>query len=146
MVLPTGFGWSVGDIVKFIEILTAVSKAFQDARGAAAKFREEVAFVTSMINTLSYIQIYTEQYPNDRYAEEIRQTVAHLHGPIKAIRKSLEKYERWLGRTSRKSRFRKASAVVRYTLRDFASDINKTESAITKPLLAVGALLTLQSL
>ncbi|KAF2195452.1 hypothetical protein K469DRAFT_757835 [Zopfia rhizophila CBS 207.26] len=50
------------------------------------------------------------------------------------------------GQYSRMSKLWKDPAVVQNTLRDFASDISKKQSAIMQPLETLGALVTLQSL
>jgi len=146
LMLPVGFGWSAGDLVKAIEILTVVGKVFRDAGGAVTKFQEEAGFLDSIISTLSYIQAYVEENPGDKYAEEIGRHVSRLSGPIESIHKSHRRYVKSLGQGSRMPKLRRAPAAVRYTLRDFASDIIKKQSAIMQPLGALGALLTLQSL
>jgi hypothetical protein len=38
MAVPA-FGWSIGDIINLIQILTAIGKAFKDAGGAVIKYK-----------------------------------------------------------------------------------------------------------
>jgi hypothetical protein len=146
--LPVGFGWSAGDIVKAIEILTVVIKAFKDAGGAASRFQEEAGFLESIMKTLLHVQDYVTRHPDDKWAVDIVQLASRLNAALESIRKSHEKYAKHLGlsRHSKMSKFRIAPTVVRYTIRDLAGDVNKRQSAIMQPLEALGTLLTLQSL
>ncbi|KAH7411700.1 hypothetical protein DE146DRAFT_732124, partial [Phaeosphaeria sp. MPI-PUGE-AT-0046c] len=146
--LPVGFGWSAGDIVKSIEILSTVVKAFKDAGGAASRFKEEVDFLESILKTLVHIQEYVARNPQDKYVVDMARLVSRIGAPLETIRKSHAKYAKYLGvsQQSKMSKFRMAPSVVRYTLRDLAGDVAKRQSTLMQPLEALGALLTLQSL
>lgn len=63
------FGWSAGDIVKAIEIIWGIAEAFDNAKGAKAKYATSSAFLRALVPVLQRILQCLES-PDDSPLQE----------------------------------------------------------------------------
>jgi hypothetical protein len=91
------FGWSAGDIAQAIAIVVKIAKALDDASGAAANYREAVAFLKGLKRTLEPLHTFTTLDAHPSYLEEIQQHVANIKHPIENFLSIVTKYEPSLG-------------------------------------------------
>ncbi|TVY34526.1 hypothetical protein LOCC1_G007809 [Lachnellula occidentalis] len=91
------FGWSAGDIAQAITIVVKTAKALDQASGAPANYREDVAFLGGLMRTLEPLHAYTTLGARPSYQNEIKQHVSNIKHPIESFLSTIAKYEPSLG-------------------------------------------------
>jgi hypothetical protein len=76
------FGWSAGDIAQTIGLVIKVVKALDNTNGAAADYREAVAFLGHLKHTLAPLQTFSALNLYPEYGDDIRQSVEKIIEPI----------------------------------------------------------------
>lgn len=102
MTIPL-LGWSAGDIVVPIQILTQVSFAFRNAGGAKASYAEAWNRLTSLTRVLECVRVYANTTSAVRYRDEILAQIAIIDPQYKKVEDYLWKYDKSLSSPSTQS-------------------------------------------
>jgi hypothetical protein len=112
-----GLGWSAGDIVKGIELLTIVYKGLQEAGGAASEFQKTSAFLKGFIITLEHIEKLSLECTDPTLVQAINTLGKTALDPVFDFVNETAKYEPSLGRNPSKhsviATYRKAEYALR---------------------------------
>ncbi|EDN95704.1 predicted protein [Sclerotinia sclerotiorum 1980 UF-70] len=93
-----GFGWSAGDLVAAISVVTKVCKALKDAGGAKEDYRESVSFLESLSVTLGLLHKYYEANLNQNDLSDLKSQILLIQDPVDAFTKNVKlKYGPELG-------------------------------------------------
>jgi hypothetical protein len=87
------FGWSAGDIAQAIGLVIKVVKALDNTNGAAAEYREAVAFLRRLKHTLEPLQTFSALNLYSQYGDDIRQSVEKIKGPIEKFLSIAKNFE-----------------------------------------------------
>lgn len=91
------FGWSASDIAHAITLIVKVVEALDSADGAAADYREAIAFLQSLKHTLEPLQTFTALGAYPAYKDEIQKHVEAIREPIESFLAIATKFDRSLG-------------------------------------------------
>ncbi|KAF9881561.1 hypothetical protein CkaCkLH20_00707 [Colletotrichum karsti] len=92
------FGWSAGDIAAAVKLLYNVYEALDSCNGAAQEYREAVAFLRSLIQTLKPITFVTDWSAYPAYKTDIDREINYIKVPINDFLQAIQKYEPSLGK------------------------------------------------
>lgn len=148
MVVPA-FGWSAGDILNSIIIITKICEAFRENGGAASKYAETTSFLEGFKATLSLIKDYTIGSSNAKYTTTINEQIKLIDAPYCQFEMHMLKFCPALGADSTQTEFRKIPKKITWAVKELSEVSGKVASLkkdIAEPLVLVGALLHLQSL
>lgn len=106
MVAPV-FGWSAGDIVQSIIIITKICEAFRENGGAASKYAEATSFLECFKSTLSLIKDYAISGSNAKYNTSMSEQIKLIDAPYSRFESHMLKFYPVLGANSTQTRFRK---------------------------------------
>jgi hypothetical protein len=67
------FGWSAGDIVVSIKIVSQIADAFSESGGAKEQYAETSTWLRSFAEDLERVKEYVDDNPTAKYTENIRQ-------------------------------------------------------------------------
>lgn len=140
------FGWSAGDIVASINPAIDVAKAFRETGGATSRYKQSQEFFDGFKVTLQHLQIYAEDNQDDTYIDDLKNQITRIEQPWKEFKNFLDKYDKFLGEDSQRSRIGKAPRKVKWALKDLSGEVEKLEKAISKPLQVMNSILSLHSL
>jgi hypothetical protein len=87
------FGWSAGDIAQTIGLVIKIVKALDNTNGAAADYREAVAFLRRLKHTLEPLQTFSALNLYPEYGDDIRQSVKKIKEPIEKFLSIAKKFE-----------------------------------------------------
>ena len=148
MVSPL-FGWSAGDVVRSIQIITKLCKAFREEGGAASHFAETVAFLDAFLRVLNAIKDFSNSQSDTKYGAEINAQISLIDGPYTKFEAYLLKFKPSPGAESSSTSIRKASKKTQWAMHELSEVSGKAsqfKKAVKDPLLYIGPLLALQSL
>ncbi|KAH8648222.1 hypothetical protein BGZ60DRAFT_224457 [Tricladium varicosporioides] len=146
------FGWSVGDIIAGLGLLTKFGKALREADGAKSEFQDVTETLASLEITLSFLKEQCELDEKAREAEgqmhgfapsartAVLQTqVEMIKKPVSRFLDEIEKYDKHLGVSSSKKFF---SGIHRKSKWAFiiADKVRKLQADIATPLSTIGLL------
>lgn len=146
------FGWSVGDIIQGIKVVTAVCRAFSSTKGAEAHFADTVSFLRGLQATLQAIEQHVtdaDGNPTGKYSAHIMGILETIEPPFKSFEKYVEGYQPAFGVNSRKSTLKRAKKKVEWAVEHLDKLSGKTselKDAIASPMGLVVPLLVLQSM
>jgi hypothetical protein len=100
------FEWSAGDIAIAIVLIVKVVRALDDAEGAAADYREAVAFLVNLKRTLEPLQTFSALGAYPTYRDEIKKCVEGIKAPIENCLAVAAKFDPSFATTSKKGRHR----------------------------------------
>jgi hypothetical protein len=140
------FGFSVGDFIAAIQLLVQGYKALQTADGAAAEFQQQVAWLESLIPTLTTLQ---SSKPNG-----LDDVLHACEGPLTAFKEKIKKYEKYLkcrelAPTTVKARALDSAKNARFKLQwafGASKDVIELREAIGEYLLIINSRLGIQAL
>lgn len=143
------FGWSAGDIVQSIIVITKICEAFRENSGAASKYAETTSFLEGFKSTLSLIRDYTISSSNAKYTTAINDAIKLIDAPYCGFELHMVKFYPALAANSTQKSVRKISRKVIWAVKEL-SEVSSKVAGLKKdtaePLLLVGTLLQLQSL
>jgi hypothetical protein len=87
------FGWSAGDIAQAIGLVIKVVNALDNTSGAAADYRDAVAFLGRLKHTLEPLQTFSVLNLYPEYGDNIRQSVEKIKEPIENFLSIARKFE-----------------------------------------------------
>ncbi|KAL6719451.1 hypothetical protein ACLMJK_003691 [Lecanora helva] len=148
MVSPL-FGWSAGDVVQSIKIITKLCRAFKEEGGSASQFSETVAFLDGFIGVLDSIKDFAGSSSNAKYSAEINTQTKLIDGPYKEFQAYLLRFKPSLGAGSSKSFLRRSPRKVQWAMNELSEVSGKVirfKKAVSDPLLCIGLLLALRSI
>lgn len=139
------FGWSAGDIVAAIRVVTKVSSALQDAGGASEEYQHTIKDLESLEIVLQYLQ---HLKPEDANFAHVKAICARSQASQRALRDLLDgfhKFEKSMGGGTHHSWHRGAHRKAQWAL--FASnELNKFQVCISMQLQAIQLLLNCHQL
>lgn len=100
------FGWSAGDIASAAKLIYDLIEALDSVDGAAGDYREAVAFLRDLKQTLEPLQTFTAWSTYPTYGKDIGEQAGHIRGPLEAFLKAVRKYEPTLGNKAVKGHHR----------------------------------------
>ena len=148
MVSPL-FGWSAGDVVQSIRIVTKLCKAFKEEGGSTSQFADTVAFLDGFSRSLAAIKDFAGIHGNERYMAEVVSQIKLIDGPYNEFEAYLLKFKPSLGADSSQSSLHKSPKKALWAMGEMSEvsgKVNQLKKAVSDPLLCVGPLLALQSL
>ena len=145
--MAPAFGWSAGDIVQSIVIITKICKAFQENGGAASKYAEATAFLECLKSTLILIKDYAGS--NAKYTSAMNEQIKLAAAPYSRFESHMLKYYPVLGANSTQTRFQKIPRKFVWAVKELSEVSGKVaelKKEIAEPFILVGILLQLHSL
>lgn len=142
--MPPAFGFSVGDIIAGVKLLTQVISAFKETGGAKTAYGAELSFVTGLKATFEQLKKFVDRDPNGELPRDINKLLETISKPWQDFKDFLQDYEASLGEASTQSKLRKTPRTVQYTIKVISGKIDKLRQQISQPLQAINALLALQ--
>jgi len=118
------FGWSVGDLVAAIKLLTEVAATLDDVGGASSEYQESARFLRSLIHTLEPLRNLDNINISVSYKEEICSEVESIRVPVEDFLSFIKKYEAGLGAQAPTGRHRNIRQKLQW---HFGGDLKKLE-------------------
>lgn len=140
------FGWSAGDIVVSIKILSQVADAFSESGGAKDQYAETSTWLRSFAEDLERVKEYVDENPTGKYTENIRQQVSNIGPHYNQFEKYLQRFEPALSSKSTVSIVRKAVKKVRWAVKELKGHVESLKVAVSGPLTSISLLICLQNL
>lgn len=100
------FGWSAGDIAAAVKLSHGIYKVLESCNGAPSEYREAVAFLKELTQTLEPLKTFAAWGAYPVYGRDITERVALIKGPIESILQEILKLEPGLGNAARSGHFR----------------------------------------
>lgn len=140
------FGWSVGDLIAAINLLTKIGGALRDADGASFEYRDATNFLNTLRITLENLKSL-DTIPIDTHkADNLRQQCEHIRVPLGAFLDGVNRrYEASLGSSSQRSRLLSAPRKIQWALYT-SKKIKQLQERVAIPMAAVNMLLGLQTM
>ncbi|KAL5320495.1 hypothetical protein ACEPPN_011301 [Leptodophora sp. 'Broadleaf-Isolate-01'] len=140
------FGWSVGDLIAAINLLTKIGGALRDADGASFEYRDATNFLNTLRITLENLKSL-DTIPIDTHkADNLRQQCEHIRVPLGAFLDGVNRrYEASLGSSSQRSRLLSAPRKIQWALYT-SKKIKQLQERVAIPMAAVNMLLGLQTI
>ena len=91
------FGWSIGDLVAAIKLLTEVATTLDDVDGASSEYQEGSRFLRSLIHTVEPLKNLDNVNLTVSYKDEICSEVEAIRVPVEEFLMFVKKYEAGLG-------------------------------------------------
>lgn len=148
MVAPV-FGWSAGDIVQSILIITKICQAIRENGGATSKYAETTAFLEGFKSTLSLIKDYTISSSNAKYTVAINQQIKLIDAPYCRFEMHMLKFCPALGANSTQTTLQKIPKKITWAVKEMSEVAGKVagfKNDVAEPLIFVEPLLQLQLL
>jgi anaerobic ribonucleoside-triphosphate reductase len=143
MVVPL-FGWSAGDIVTPIKILSTIAGAFKEATGAKSQFAEASTWLESFASDLERMNEYTTENPDAKYTKNIIEQVASIHSHYAEFEMYLQKFDNGLSSTRDASVITVVVKKIKWTFKELKGKVDSLKFAVTGPILSINMLLMLQ--
>jgi hypothetical protein len=139
-------GWSAGDLIAGIGVVTRVYQAFKEAGGSEAKYREAQDFLDGLRSTLEILKAHVENLP-DGLSDRLTSQIERVDRPWKEFQCFVKKYEKSLSEpsSSLSTKIKKASSIVRWAAKDLMGEVQKLDAAIAQPLRVLNTLLLIQT-
>jgi hypothetical protein len=87
------FGWSVGDLIKAIELCVKVASALKDLTGSVKKYQLLVLQLNGIEETLRFLRSLSISSQDHQHAETIRRMASVADIPLQDFIKKLQKYD-----------------------------------------------------
>ncbi|KAK2760870.1 hypothetical protein FQN54_002110 [Arachnomyces sp. PD_36] len=146
------FGWSVGDIIQGIRVVSSVCQAFSSTKGAEAHFADTISFLRGLRATLEAIEQHVSDADGNmkgKYSAHVLGILETIEPPFKKFAEYVEGYRPALEVSSRKSTIRKAGKKTKWAVEHLDKLSGKTaelKDAIASPLSLIMPLLILQAI
>jgi len=100
------FGWSAGDITVAIKLVHDIYKVLDSCDGAASEYREAVAFLKELTQTLEPLKTFATWNAYPVYGREITARVSFIKTPIENVLQEILRLEPSLGNAAKSGHFR----------------------------------------
>lgn len=138
MVVPF-FGWSAGDIVLTVQILTQIASAFRKAGGAKDSYAETHLWLTSFSRVLERVRIYANTTPAGTHRNDILAQIAIIDPRYKIFEDYLSKYDKSLSSQSSRSAIKAAFRTIRWSIKELKGHVDslkhKSSDSVTQLVL-----------
>jgi hypothetical protein len=142
MVVPA-FGFSIGDFIASIKIVTKISKALKESGGAAEEYQ-------SLVTELQQLQVLLEQLrdlpstSSDSLSHHnaVRGMAYQVQVPLRAFVKKMESYDKKLGSSANTDSWRSSKRKAQWAI-SMREDIREMRAAITMKIVAVSLLIAI---
>ena len=93
------FGWSVGDIIAGIELVSKIGKALQEVGGAADDYQESATSLKVFEEALQFIQTFAQSYAGGEsiQAASIEKHALSMKNALTSFLSKIDEYEGSLG-------------------------------------------------
>lgn len=138
------FGWSVGDILGAISVITKISKGLKDSGGAASSYQQNVDFLDSVSTTLKGVSTVISKNAHLAWEDALTAQATRLKNAIDAFVFKAKKFEKSLASDSDRGKLKQAPRKVQWTL--FADEVEKLKTDVERTMSVMNDLILLQSL
>ncbi|KAG4439656.1 hypothetical protein IFR05_004853 [Cadophora sp. M221] len=140
------FGWSVGDLIAAINLLTKIGGALREAGGASSEYQDATSFLSTLQITLENLKSLDTISIDVHKVDNLRQQCEHIQVPLATFLDNVNRrYEASLGSLSQCSRLLCAPRKIQWALYT-SKKIRHLQERIAVPMAAVNMLLGLQTI
>ncbi|KAH7364658.1 hypothetical protein BKA65DRAFT_142867 [Rhexocercosporidium sp. MPI-PUGE-AT-0058] len=140
------FGWSVGDLIAAINLLTKIGCALRDVGGASSEYQDATSFLGTLQVTLESLKSLYGIPIEARTTDNLLQQCEHIRVPLEAFLDGVNRrYDASLGSSSHHSRLLSAPRKIQWALHT-SKKIRQLQERIAVPMAAVNMLLGLQTI
>ena len=127
-VMPVGFGFSVGDFIAGVGLLTKSYRASRATKGASDEYQRDIEWLEQLVSTLQKL--------SDEAGDEAPQLSESCKRPLAQYAASVKaKYENYIGAGSRSKKPLRAYKSIRWTFsHDAAAGLAKLRAAVVPHL------------
>jgi hypothetical protein len=142
--MSPAFGFSVGDIIAGVKLLTEIINAFKETGGAKSKYGAELFFVTGLKATFEQLKKFVDNNRDGELPQDLDRVLETIAKPWQEFKEFLQDFEDSLGESSTRSKLRRTPRMIQYTIKSVSGKIEKLKQQISQPLQVLNALLALQ--
>lgn len=140
------FGWSATCVLEAIKLSIQIRKALKESGGAKDQYAEAMSFLTQFECVFKELERLVQDDPNSVYRLPILQQLKLMESPWTRLQGMLSKYEKSLGDTSTRSKFKTWPRKGQWGVVDLNEAVRKEKNEILSPLKMVDSLLQMQSM
>jgi hypothetical protein len=147
--MPPSFGWSVGDVLLGMNVVTNACRVFNSSRGAAVQFAETEKFLRRLELTLQLLHRYAVYSAQGSYTSEIVSHLQAIETPFNEFVAFVDGYKPALSEDSGVSNSSQTWGTVKWSLQELEKLSGRTaelKQAVDAELQLVHSLLFLQIL
>ena len=145
MVVPL-FGWSAGDIVVSIKILSHVAEAFHESGGAKDQHAECSTWLKSFADDLERVKEYVNEHPDAKHTKNIKDQIKNISPHYALFEKYLQGFDKAFDSTSSVTNIEKAAKKAKWAIKELKGHVDELKMGVNGPMMAVNLLLLLQGL
>jgi Mg2+ and Co2+ transporter CorA len=127
------FGWSAGDIVSAIKLITEIVNALDEAQGVVDEYRSTTYFLTSLTRTIAvFSELETNQLP-DALKTELSSQLYHIKIHIEAFLSEISQYRKLINPLQYKNKLSNVRSKLSWHFK-VEERVRKLQNAICKNL------------
>jgi hypothetical protein len=143
MVVPL-FGWSAGDIVVTIQLLSHIASAFRKAGGAKDSHAETHNWLTSFSRVLERVRGYANTTSAGTHRDDILAQIAIIDPQYKRFEDYLSKYDKALSSQATGSVVKTAFRTAQWNVKELKGQIDTLKQKVSDPVTYLVLLLVLE--
>ncbi|KAF8248008.1 hypothetical protein K440DRAFT_549882 [Wilcoxina mikolae CBS 423.85] len=138
---PPGFGFSVGDFIGAIGLITKICKALQDTGGAASEYQHVILELRSLERVLIHLAALEPTDENANHVNAIRGMALACQLPLREFLTKLEKYEVSLGPFAARNAISGAGRKTKWAV-CMSEEVSKLRAIVAAKVLSINLLLS----
>jgi hypothetical protein len=139
--MSAGFGFSVGDFIGAVGLISKVCKALRDSRGAAHEYQQVIVELEGLSKALVHLGSLQPSTSNAKHVNAIRGMAFACQLPLQDFLSKLNAYEASLGPASRRNPFRSVGAKTKWAI-SMATEVEKLRALIAGKVISIQLLLS----
>jgi hypothetical protein len=139
--MSAGFGFSVGDFIRALELIAEVGKALRESRGAAHEYQQTIVELEGLGKALRYLESLQPSTSNAAHVNAVRGMAFACQLPLQEFLSKIHAYEASLGPLSRKNTIRGVSAKAKWALY-MSKEVEKLRTVIAGKIISIQLLLS----
>ncbi|KAI9727065.1 MAG: hypothetical protein M1834_008533 [Cirrosporium novae-zelandiae] len=138
------FGFSVGDFVSAVGLITKITNALKKTGGANSEYQDAILELESLKNVLQRLQALEPNESNHHHVNAIRGMALACQHPLQNFLEKLERYESSMGIFSSTRTFRGAKDRIDWALR-MATEVKNLRALVSAKIISVNLLLAIHA-
>lgn len=138
--MSAGFGFSAGDCVRALELISDVVKALRTSHGAAQEYQQVIVELEGLSKVLKHLGCLQPSASNADHVNAIRGMAFACQLPLQEFLSKLRTYEASLGPFSQRSAIRSAVMKTKWAIY-MAKEVEKVRALIAAKVISIQLLL-----
>lgn len=139
------FGWSAGDIVASVQLVTKIAGALKETNGAKSDYRESVDFLFGLEITLQNLRTIAPVIATPSQQDIIQFEAEKIAKPLSDFFAKVQKFDAALGLQSKRGAWRTARRKIQWAM-DVSKEVQTLRDRISVPISSLNILLQSQTL